>query len=117
MLVLDFYDTDRIVGLAQGYGCAIWKALASSVDGYEKIMAAAVHLQRDVYVVAEDDRADVQAVRCNGRQAESARLGNYDRPAGAQRITGGAGRSTDYQTVRLIVGKVIAVNVGSDFNE
>lgn len=117
MLVFDFYDTDRIVGLAQGNDSAVREALASSVDRDKKIVAAAVHFQCDADVVTKDDGADVQAMRCDGRQAEGAGLWNDDRPAGTQRIAGGSGRSADNQSVRLIVGKMVAINVRPDFNE
>ena len=89
---------------------------AASVDGNQKIVAAAFHIECNLPIVADDDGADVKAVRGNRRNGDCLAVRNDKRAAYAKRIGRRAGRGGNYQSVGLIGGKRCAVDGGMDGN-
>ena len=78
--------------------------LAAAVDGNQEVMAAAFHIKRDFPIVANDDGADVEAVRGYGGDGDGLAMGYDHGTAHTEGIGRGAGGRGNYQPVSLISG-------------
>ena len=60
LLAQTFHDADIEWGLANRHLCSLLHLLGTAVNGYEKIVLTAFHLQFHRNIGADDDRADIQ---------------------------------------------------------
>ena len=92
----------------------LFVAMAASVNGNEEVMASAFNAKRDFRIVAEDNRAHVEAVWCYGGERYGIALRHDDRSAYAERVGCGACRRANDEPVGLIGGEVLTVDAGVD---
>lgn len=85
--------------------------LAASVQRYEETSAAAFHRECYLIVVAQHDRAHVQAVGRDRREADSVALRHYDRSAHAERVSRAARRRAYDETIGLVCGEALIIHV------
>ena len=69
-MVRPFYYLYIIIGLADDKASSFAASLAPAVDGHQEVVASAFHIQRDFPIVVDDNWADVEAVRSDGRDGD-----------------------------------------------
>ena len=88
--------------------------LGATIDGDKEVMRTALDSQRDLRGIRQYDRADIHRVWSNSRHGKHFRTRHNDRTAIRQGIGRRArGRRYD-QTISLIGGEILAVDVGPD---
>ena len=63
-MAVSFYYIYFIVGFADSEPASFTASFATSVDGNQEIVAAALYIQCDFPVVVDDNGAYIQAMRC-----------------------------------------------------
>ena len=109
-----FDELHRKRSFPDNQSAALTASFAPAVDGNQKVMASALYFQDDLTVVGQYDRAHVQTVWGNRRHGNGIALGRDDRPAYAQRVSGGAGRRSQNQTVGLVSVQIDIVDRGAN---
>ena len=70
-MAVSFYYIYFIVGFADSEPASFTASFATSVDGNQEIVAAALYIQCDFPVVSDNDRTDVEAMRSYGSDGNS----------------------------------------------
>ena len=90
---VSFYYIYFIVGFADSEPASFTASFATSVDGNQEIVAAALYIQCDFPVVVDDNGAYIQAMRCYRSDGDGVAVWHDDRSPDAQRIGCRTGRS------------------------
>ena len=104
-MVVALYHLDGIVGTRDGEAGRFVACLAASVYGDEEVMVAALNVERDGPIVTDDDRSHVEAMGGDGSNGDGFAMGHDDGAAHAERVSGGAGRRGDDETIGLVSGE------------
>ena len=97
-----------------GEAVGVLACLASSVDGYQEVMVATLHGERNLLVVGQRQRTDGETVRRHSHDANVPAAGQHDRSAHAECIAGTARRRVDDEPVGLVRRQVLPVDVHAD---
>lgn len=89
------HNINGIGGLADGKARALEQLLRAAVDGYEEVVRPALHLERYLAVVVDDDGADIEAVGRHGGKAEDVGIGHDDGAAVGETVGGRTGGCRD----------------------
>ena len=68
-MIRAFYDLYIIIRFSDSQTSSFSESFASSVDGYQEIVATAFYIKRDFPIIIDDDRAHIEAMRgyrCDG---------------------------------------------------
>ena len=115
-MAVSFYYIYFIVGFADSEPASFTASFATSVDGNQEIVAAALYIQCDFPVVVDDNGTYIQAMRCYRSDGDGVAVWHDDRSPDAQRIGCRTGRSGDDQPVRLVGGEIGSIDGCVDGN-
>ena len=68
-VVRSFHDFDVIVGFPDGQASTFTTSFASSVYGYQEVVASALHIEGDFAIVVDNNWTDIETMwryRCDG---------------------------------------------------
>lgn len=107
-------DLDGVGRPGDGEAGGLAARLAAAVDGHKEIVAAALDVEGDGPVVADDDGSHVEAVGGDGSDSDGLAVGHDDGAAHTERVGRGAGGSGHDEAVGLVGGERSAVDGGVD---